>query len=1167
MKTQLLLIVFMMTGFYGFCQKTHIPDAEFRRVLSDPVEGDYYGLTIENDSILNAEAENITNLDNLYDEGISDLTGIEAFVNLTGLDCSENTLTSLGLSKNTKLTSLNCSYNNLTTLNLSHLTALTSLSVRNNNLTFLNIQSTDNTLLTSLDVVGNSSICVQVNDEDYRPDTGWLFDSGTIFSEDCEALINNTITILDANFEQALIDLGHDTNDTINGSISLIDAQRITRLIVSDPGNESSLPNVDAKITDLTGIEAMTALTYLDCSQNELMTLNVSKNTALTELYCSENKLTTLDVSKLTSLEILITGDNNLTSLNIKNQNNMSLTTLDIIGNPSTCVQVDDENYRHTGWVFDLDPLIAPTFSEDCDILINTKVAIPDANFEQALIDLGHDRDNTVNDSISLIDAQRITRLDIFNPVNNSNLPNVDAKITDLTGIEAMTSLTSLDCSQNELITLDLSNNTALTYLSVSGNKLTALDVKELTLLTSLLARDNGLTFLNIKNGNNTLLTTLDIVGNPSICVQVDDEDYRPNTGWISNTDIRTRPRFSENCEALINTKIAIPDENFEQVLIDLGHDTDNTVNQSISLIDAQRITRLDIFDPDNNNSLPNVDAKITDLTGIEAMTSLTYLDCSQNELTTLDLNSNTALTGLRVIDNQLTDLDISGLTLLTSLSARDNDLTFLNIKNGNNTLLTSLDVVGNPSICVQVDDEDYRHTGWAFNQGAVFSENCNTLINTIITIPDANFEQALIDLGHDRDNTVNQSISLINAQSIVRLDVFNPVNNTSLPNVDAKITNLTGIEAMTSLTSLDCSDNELTTLNLSSNTALTRLRANNNKLTDLDISGLTLLTSLSVRNNQLTSLNIQSTDNTLITSLDVIGNPSICVEVNDEDYRPDTGWAFSVGTVFSEDCNTLINTKVAIPDANFEQALIDLGHDTDNTVNQSISLINAQSITRLDIFNPDNNSNLPNVDAKITDLTGIGAMTSLTYLDCSQNELTTLDLNSNTALTGLRVINNQLTDLDISGLTLLTSLSVRNNQLTSLNIQSTDNTLLTSLDVVGNSSICVQVNDEDYRPDTGWLFDSGTIFSEDCEEALSIDKNQLKESISIYPNPVSDILRIQILNQIQLKKIQIYNVIGELLKEEKIYNTVQISDLSTGIFFVKIETDIGIFNTKIVKL
>jgi hypothetical protein len=58
-------------------------------------------------------------------------------------------------------------------------------------------------------------------------------------------------------------------------------------------------------ISSLKGIEYFQALEELDCANNDLTTLDLSKNTALKKLYCSYNDLTTLDVSKNTALKNL----------------------------------------------------------------------------------------------------------------------------------------------------------------------------------------------------------------------------------------------------------------------------------------------------------------------------------------------------------------------------------------------------------------------------------------------------------------------------------------------------------------------------------------------------------------------------------------------------------------------------------------------------------------------------------------------------------------------------------------------------------------------------------------------------------------------------------------------------------------------------------------------
>jgi len=129
---------------------------------------------------------------------------------------------------------------------------------------------------------------------------------------------------------------------------------------------------------------------------------------------------------------------------------------------------------------------------DDLDALVYSYV--PDDNFEQALIDLGYDDviDNYVNtETISVV-----TTL------------NVSSKsISDLTGIEGFIALNSLSCNNNQLKSLDLSNNTELAYLNANGNDLSSLNVNNNPLLTYLNVDWNNLTDLVVIN--NSQLETL----------------------------------------------------------------------------------------------------------------------------------------------------------------------------------------------------------------------------------------------------------------------------------------------------------------------------------------------------------------------------------------------------------------------------------------------------------------------------------------------------------------------------------------------------------------------------------------------------------------------------------------------------------------------------------
>ena len=98
--------------------------------------------------------------------------------------------------------------------------------------------------------------------------------------------------------------------------------------------------------------------------------------------------------------------------------------------------------------------ILIPVFS------FNQYTAIPDENFEQALIKLGCDDNLFPDGKVPTNKIDTLKQLDVSSK-----------DISDLTGIEAFTALTELDCCENQLTSLDVGNSTALTYLFCTHNK------------------------------------------------------------------------------------------------------------------------------------------------------------------------------------------------------------------------------------------------------------------------------------------------------------------------------------------------------------------------------------------------------------------------------------------------------------------------------------------------------------------------------------------------------------------------------------------------------------------------------------------------------------------------------------------------------------------------
>jgi Leucine-rich repeat (LRR) protein len=74
---------------------------------------------------------------------------------------------------------------------------------------------------------------------------------------------------------------------------------------------------------DALDLSMLTDLEFLDCSGNNLSTLDVSGNTALIDLECAENQLTSLDVTSQYDLRILKCGGNLLTTLDLSNNSSL----------------------------------------------------------------------------------------------------------------------------------------------------------------------------------------------------------------------------------------------------------------------------------------------------------------------------------------------------------------------------------------------------------------------------------------------------------------------------------------------------------------------------------------------------------------------------------------------------------------------------------------------------------------------------------------------------------------------------------------------------------------------------------------------------------------------------------------------------------------------------
>ena len=264
-------------------------------------------------------------------------------------------------------------------------------------------------------------------------------------------------------------------------------------------------------ISDLTGIEGFSALTYLYCDNNFLTSLDLSQNTSLIYLKCNSNQLTSLDMSQNTSLTTLYCQYNSLLILDMSQ--NTSLITLSCFFNQLTSLDVSQNT------------------SLDYLTCYNNQLTSLDVSQNTFLYNLG------CNDNL-------LTSLDVS---QNNSLLSLGCSNNQLTtlNVNGANFLSSLTCYNNQLTSLDVSTNIYLTALNCPSNQLTSLDVSANVYLTTLLCSSNQLTSLDLRNGNNTNFSP----GNPFIgvnsnlnCISVDNAAFS-NANW-SNSYF-----YSNNCE------------------------------------------------------------------------------------------------------------------------------------------------------------------------------------------------------------------------------------------------------------------------------------------------------------------------------------------------------------------------------------------------------------------------------------------------------------------------------------------------------------------------------------------------------------------------------------------------------------------------------------------
>ena len=334
--------------------------------------------------------------------------------------------------------------------------------------------------------------------------------------------------------------------------------------------------------------------------------------------------------------------------------------------------------------------------------------------------------------------------------------------------------------------------------------------------------------------------------------------------------------------------KTYVPDDNFEQALIDLGYD--DVMDDYVTSSNINEVTALEISDKN-----------ISDLTGIEDFLALQDLFLKNNSVSVLDLSNNINLLQLNADDNGLASLDVSSSSNLNYISAIGGQLQSLDVSN--NVSLTEL-ILNNNQL------------------GSIDLSNNVNLLKLSIT----NNNLSSIDVSNNNNLTelgLSDSWQLSeNTNQISSIDLSNNIDLRDLYAIDIGLTSI-DLSNNINLIGIHLYKNQLTSINLSNNTKLTDIFLADNQLTTIDISYLLDLEYFNVSTNLLTTIdvsknlklqrlyvgsnpleNLDVSNNIDLIALSTGGNNFSCIKVNsDQLANIPSDWEKDESTQYLTEC------------------------------------------------------------------------------------------------------------------------------------------------------------------------------------------------------------------------------------------------------------------------
>ncbi|CAM1349109.1 InlB B-repeat-containing protein [Tenacibaculum halocynthiae] len=726
-------------------------------------------------------------------------------------------------------------------------------------------------------------------------------------------------------------------------------------------------------------------------------------------------------------------------------------------------------------------------------------VSIPDVNFKNGL--LNHTPKIDINNDGKI----QCTEANAFTGTLSIRVKN----ISDLTGIEEFKNITKFNFERNKLTSIDLSSNTALTEIDCSQ--------QQASLTTLILPQTGTLTKVNCFNND---ITALDLSGNPNMI----------------------ELKCSVNKIVTLNT----------------------TGLTKLIKLDAQ-INKISSLDLTTNTALKELISADNELTAINVSSNiaLEVLNCRKNNISSLNLSNNTSLKTVNIYQTLISSLDVSQNSNLTGVDARNSKLTSLNVANGNNTQFIYMTVTGNPNLsCIQIDSGFTPTSVWNKDATASYSVNCTAKYSLTV-------------------NATNGTVTTNPNPTNGKYDDGTSVVLTATPNAGYQFDGWSGdasgttnpvtvvMNANKTVTATFSKIQRTLTINGTNGTVTTNPNPTNGKYDDGtsvvltampnagyqfdgwsgDASGTTNPVTIVMNTNKTVTATFSKIQRILTinaTNGVVTTNPNPTNGKYDDGTSvvltamPNAGYQFDG---WSGDASGTTNPVTVVMNANKTVTATFSKIQRTLTINASNGAVTTNPNPTSGTYDDGTSvvlTAMPNAGYQFDGWSGDASGTS--------NPLTVVMSGDKTVTAMFSRIMRTLTVTKAGNGTVTTNPNVTGGYVDGTNVTLTA------------------------TPESGWKFDgwsgdaSGTtnqitvtmnanksITATFSQVTAGIEDEKKLKDFAVYPNPVETILRLQ-LNE-QVKEITIYSIQGREVKTSK-EREINISDLSSGIYLIKVQTD-----------